>query len=131
MLRQGATWKHLHNTFSSVTTNMKFVRSLHSVFQDVVSDTVNSVPGDGSATRQLPTLINKLITETSFYIAFGKRFGFVGTETEIPEEVKLFTNCHEAYWKAFHKSMYGFPWWKYYSTKVWKDFTAAEDKMIA
>jgi len=72
-----------------------------------------------------------IFISVSFYIAYGKRVGFVGTK-HCFEASKLthFSNCHEAYWHAFHKSMYGFSWWKYLPTKVWKDFTAAEDKLI-
>ncbi|ODN06504.1 Ecdysone 20-monooxygenase [Orchesella cincta] len=130
---QGAMWKKLHQTFAFVTS-MKFVRPMLPIFDEITTDTLDILSKNSSKTVEtFPQVLNKFISEVSFYVAYGKRVGFVGNQNNaLLEASKLaqFSNCHDTYWHAFHKSMYGFPWWKYVPTKVWKEFTVAEDGMM-
>lgn len=58
-------WKHLHSTFSTVASSIKFVRTLLPVFNEITDDVVTSLADKSTPTNVLPQALNKLITEGS------------------------------------------------------------------
>jgi hypothetical protein len=48
----------------------------------------------------------------------------------VPQNLQSFLEAHDRFWAAAHETTHGLPWWKYFSTKVWKRNVESEDYLL-
>ncbi|CAG7668693.1 unnamed protein product [Allacma fusca] len=74
-------------------------------------------------------LIQRVVAENNCHMVLGRRPGLL-TKGE-DEKLAYFMDIHKKYWCALHNSYYGFPMWKFFPNKIWKDFVECEDTMYS
>lgn len=127
--RQGETW---HNLRSKLTQNITsprvlqaFLPALNRICDDFIDLLRQKRNPATNAVENFQNIVNLFGLEAVCTLMLGKRMGFL-SETP-PKNVAKLATAVKTLFITQRDSSYGFSWWKYVSTKTYRDFVQTED----
>ncbi|XP_055907958.1 ecdysone 20-monooxygenase [Eupeodes corollae] len=128
---QGPTWQRLRSALTSHITSPKilqnFLPSLNSVCDDFIELIRHRRNPNTWEVKNFEDIANLMGLEAVCTLMLGRRMGFLSTESEQPEKVKLLAKAVKQLFVSQRDSYYGYGLWKYIPTKTYSQFSKSED----
>lgn len=129
ILRQGETW---HNLRSKLTQNITsprvlgaFLPALNYICDDFIDLLRVKRESTTNVVNNFQNIVNLFGLESVCQLILGKRMGFLSPSP--PENVAKLAAAVKTLFITQRDSSYGFSWWKYISTKTYRDFVKTEE----
>lgn len=128
-IRQGEIWHNLRTKLTSQITSPRvlqaFLPALNAISDDFIELLRNKRDPITNVVDSFQDIVNLFGLEAVCTLMLGRRMGFLSDRP--PENVARLAAAVKTLFITQRDSMYGFSFWKYVSTKTYRDFVQTED----